>query len=779
MENINIPINPERRDPLYGRSKADIGLSKVPNMSYNEVETSILANVKNTVDEGVAYNFSRYATSENHIISNIIKLKPNSSRAKVNFSLGTWTENSEFISRDTATLELWSNKTNVSYNLFISEPYPKVYYPEGEINKTSPLSSSKIIIKEFESGGWLVSIDIMDESIDALWINVLDSKNVDIQNPLEDLYESEKFGRVLEFYCDKSIISSDISISSKDINASSLTHDIPVKTDSIDPDDYYNTHLNTHSITNIDISDKIGTENLVKDKTLISIPIKTDENSSKSDQLIPISVNRLNHQIKFRLTGKSLHSSQEESWKSAQSDQSNMKSFLDTDPEATNYFPISISELTHDIDISSGIGMYKGSIPESGSEGGDGYNKYSFTSDGRVNYVTFQDTSTGLNEYYNFDTKLKSWKIISEKLEVHDGCKSLSTKSGDLTDLNMIVHGVDHDMKIEVVNSLYRTNRGSATDENNLLNDDRKLTAGISNLTWIEVPNLPNEKRKNSYATGNMRINTFEKDKYQCLDLTIHGLDHNISFESYRIEGDSLMGPDKSEIDKSDKYRPNSNGRDIDCNISLDTFTGRIQKVKMNVIDSRYSDCARGLAIRTNNNFMPYDKVTDDGSFGDYIPNMPNQDEILDIYPTINGIPFTGDFRHRVKYPPEMERDHISKIHDARNITISALHKDSDRVNSGEHKWEVLSTIRKAAYSREDNILSPVSEIIDSYDLDSDKYVKNGYGLVRLAISDETKLEGSKSSYQKISDYLDKLGSDDNVISVRVFKKVIKELIGS
>jgi hypothetical protein len=34
MADINYPINPERRDPFYSKSKGDIGLSKVPNMSF-------------------------------------------------------------------------------------------------------------------------------------------------------------------------------------------------------------------------------------------------------------------------------------------------------------------------------------------------------------------------------------------------------------------------------------------------------------------------------------------------------------------------------------------------------------------------------------------------------------------------------------------------------------------------------------------------------------------------------------------------------------------------
>ena len=59
---INIPINSEKRDPFYGRSKSEIGLGLVQNMSFDTIETAILANVKSTVDEGVAYNYESYAS---------------------------------------------------------------------------------------------------------------------------------------------------------------------------------------------------------------------------------------------------------------------------------------------------------------------------------------------------------------------------------------------------------------------------------------------------------------------------------------------------------------------------------------------------------------------------------------------------------------------------------------------------------------------------------------------------------------------------------------------
>lgn len=663
----NIPINAEKRDPFYGRSKSEVGLGLVPNMSYEDVEMSILANVKATVDEGVAYNYDRYASEENPILADIVKLKPNSARTVLHFSIGTWTDNSEFISRDTATIELRSNRTNVSYNLFVEEPYPN--------NATTPLTSTVVVLKQFKTGGWLVSLKVVDRQIDAIWVNLVESKNIDIQNPKENVYDDSEFNRTIEAQCDRSRISTNVEIGNLDVIAKSLSHPVPIKLSPVDPNDYYNTNSNNYSLSNIDISSLIGTSGMIKDRTLVSIPILTDEVTCSNDQLIPLSVNRLNHQIKFRIGGNCVHESQRSSWQSAQSDQSNLTSFLDTDPEATNEFPISISELSHDINVRIGKSTYNGSAPESGNTEGEGIESYEF-SEGKVNYASIDGSTSGRNDFYRYDTQTKRWVYASSNFSPVSGAGSLSTKSNSLSELNLVLHGLDHDIKIEAVNSDYRTARGKATDDNGLLSYAGKVDSGIRNLTWDSYDGVDDETRRNSYVTGHMNLNTFEKSIYQGLDLTVHGLDHEMKMEFYRVDSNPIKGPNNDDLTTSDRYRPNSGGHDIMGELSLDTFTSRTQKHKLEVIDSRYTDCARGLALRYDDNFMPYDQLDANGEFGNYDPPNPNADEIARIYPTINGVPFTGDFRYKVRYPAHMEADRVSKLHDTRNIIIPTAQLD-------------------------------------------------------------------------------------------------------
>ena len=765
---INIPINSEKRDPFYGRSKSEIGLGLVQNMSFDTIETAILANVKSTVDDGVAYNYESYASDSDPILADIVKLKPNSSRTVLHFSLGTWTQNSEFISRDTATLELRSNKTNVSYNLYVTEPYPNNGFDstDSSLNRSTPLTSTKVIIREFNTGGWLVSLKVVDRTIDAIWVNLVESKNIDIQNPMSNIYEDSEFGRSIEFYCDKSRISTNLDIGGASLVAKALNHPVPIKLKPVDPDDYYNSSSRIYSLSNIDISGQIGTPSLIKDNTIVSIPILTDEDTCKSDQLIPLSVNRLNHQIKFRISGNCMSSSQLESWKKAQTDQRNLSAFLDTDPEAINEYPVSITELTHDINVEIGRASYYGSVPESGSVGGTGYGRYEF-SGGKVNYATIQDSSNGRNEYYEYNSESNSWLPTSNKYLTRDKSASLSTKSNSFSELNLVIHGLDHDIKLEVANLEYRNSRGVATDGNGLLNSTSKINSGVRNLTWEELDGVESEARRNSYVTGNIKINTFEKNSYQCLDLNVHGLDHDISLDFHRVETDVLKGPSSDDVLKSDSYRPNSNGKDILGSIKIDTFTGRIQNFKLEVIDSRYSDCTRGLALKLDGNFMPYDQINDLGDYGDYLPTAPSSDEIEDIYPTINGIPFTGDFRYKVKYPSNLEVDGISKEHSVRNIVVPAYHYGSSLEQSGTHDWEVLGNIRVTEYNSSG---SPVSTLKSLRYLNNSSSVSNGYGLTKITTIDSS---ATGTSQEKLKKYLDSLGDDSDSISVKALKLII------
>lgn len=769
INEINRPINSEKRDPFYGRSKSEVGLGLVPNMSFEETELAILANVKNTVDEGVSYNFPNYASEAKPIVANIVKLKPNSARTTLHFSLGTWTKNSEFISRDTATIDLRSNRTNVSYNLFITEPYDKTGSSSG---LSSPLFSTKIFIKEFKTGGWLVTIVVTDRMIDSIWVNLVESKNIDVQNPYDSPYDDSEFERIIEIPCDKSKISTNLEIGGLDIQAKSLTHPVPIKLNPVDPNDYYNTQSNTYTLTNIDISNLLNDPSYQKSTTLTDINILTDEETCKSSQLIPLSVNRLNHQIKFRLSGSCINPAQLSSWRAAQSDQRNLGSFLDTSPDSVNEYPISIDELSHDINFKIGNGKYYGSIPESGVIGGTEYGKYYFSGD-TVNYATLSGTTSGRNDYSVYDQESRRWIPVSSNFTKIEGAVSLSTKSNVTSRVNLTIHGLDHDIKIEAVDPDYRNQRGKATKKNGLLNSTKIIDSGIRNLTWDRYEGIPDETRRNSYVTGSMELNTFEKDIYQCLNLKVHGLDHNIKLDFYRMDfSNPIKGPSAADIGSSDKYRPRSNGKDLLGNVSIDTFTSRVQSSNLQVIDSRYTDCARGLAIRYDNNFMPYDLITDDGSYGCYNPENPNSDELERIYPTINGIPFTGDFRHKIKYPANLEVDGISKFHDARNIIIPSFHLDSSLNGSGGHKWEVLETVRVASYNENGD---PVSKLSLGTPLDSVTESDNGYGVTKLSKVDKSILDMNISPMEKLTKLLDSLSSNEgDVVSVKVLKLIIR-----
>lgn len=769
INDVNIPINSEKRDPFYGRSKSEVGLGLVSNMSFEDIETSILANVKNAVDEGIVYNYEDRASDSKPIIADLVKLKPNSARTIINFSIGTWTNDSEFIPREAARLELMSNRTNVSYNLFITEPYPNNVSSESSddsINRLSSLTSTKVIIKEFSSGGWLVSLKIIDKFIDAIWINLVDSKNIDVINPSSGVYDDSEFDRVIEFYCDKSRISTGLDLSSS-ITASSLNHPILLKVNSKDPEDYYNTNSKTYTITGVDLSSSI----VDKEESLPDIPIYTDESSCSKSQGFPLSVNRINHLIKFRLSG-GIHSDLLSSWKEANLDQSNISSFIDTDIDSINEFPVDICEMTHDIDLRIGKSDYYGSAPESGVSGGDGYGQYEFEG-GKVNYATIQSESNKRNEYHKYDLNSKSWILSSEKLDIEDRdkCLSIDTKQGGLSDLNLVIHGLDHDLKLEVVNSDYRKSRGSATDENGLLNSKRKIDSGVENLTWREYSDVEDEDRVNSYATGSIKINSFEKSIYQCLDLKIHGLDHTINSEFYRVKvTDQIKGPDSFDVIKSSTFRPNSDGKDILGSISIDTFTKRTQKFNLEVIDSRYSDCSRGLSLKYDGNFMPYDSIDDLGEYGNYIPSNPSSDEIKEIYPTINGIPFTGDFRYNVKYPPEMEQDGISKNHSVRNIVVPAYHSSPSKSGSGSHNWEVLNSIRVASIDESGNPSSTIMSYSSSDQSQTESYY--GYGLVKLSTLDSSVIN-SKNLSRSYDLLMDSLGEDNDVISVKLLKSIL------
>lgn len=948
-ETKNLPINPERRDPYKFKIKGDAGLSKTPNMSYTELQNAILANVVSQVNEGTVYNFPKRKDGVN-LITNIVKLKPNTSCTTMLFALGTWNGISEFIGFDTARLDLIlsGDGSTVNYRLSVSNNslgHSKVivdgddnnkglgdvdtyqghryvtwnkngvyvdrieegtdtsnkkyrgrtkivgrgWYPNGDpADKTNTnrkkhdtsdtvLSSVKVVLKEFVGGGWLVSLDIpgtgLPKKVDALWVNLLGSRNIDPQLPTENQYSDSDFIRenTIEILCDKSRESSNI-LFENDIEglitySRSLNHDIKLHMECVDPEDPYNKSIKNSAGGNNSWSNSDPTSGTDFNTEIIpSINIKTNEIDCASAQNIPLTINRLNHPVKFRLSGPSLHKGQEITWKGAWDGaygnvsgdkdeyQLNLKTTIDTARGVENEYPISISGLTHDIDLSIGLGEYQGSIPESNSE--ENYNGQSFrdpvdkiysgdnqaaifdVENGKVNYATIDSISSAYDNHFEFNDNTHDWELKNNPngWKQKDRTLSLNTRlenndtSLPSNKLNLVVHGVDHDMLIEVVNSDYRLTRGAATkkdvDENEDFDfePDKKygsgvydptITSGVKNLTWNS--GSEKEERRYSYSTGHIRLNTFEKRNYQVLDITNHGLDHNISFRLFRDRvSDPLNNPRTAlDNDASNKFRPKSGGQDLLGDVSLDTFTGRVQRCKLSVIDGRYSDSARGLAITNVSdtgevNFIPHSDVDNTGSYG----SKPSDEslsfnELIKYYPTINGVPFTGDFRHKVAYT-DMAGSHsignstsdlkngIVRNSNLRNIDIFAFHAGGSLEQAGNHSWEALNTLRKAESKITEEGYYTSSSSVRTREqvsaLDSEKEIqeKNAYGVVRLNKFEDKKLtfdpdtEEGKRSRSNIFNFLNSMGhgngsdggNDDDVVTVRSLKRIIGALIG-
>lgn len=947
-ETKNLPINPERRDPYKFKIKGDAGLSKTPNMSYTELQNAILSNVVSQVNEGTVYNFPKRKDGVN-LITNIVKLKPNTSCTTMLFALGTWNGISEFIGFDTARLDLIlsGDGSTVNYRLSVSNNslgHSKVivdgddnnkglgdvdtyqghryvtwnkngvyvdrieegtdtsnkkyrgrtkivgrgWYPNGDpADKTNTnrkkhdtsdtvLSSVKVVLKEFVGGGWLVSLDIpgtgLPKKVDALWVNLLGSRNIDPQLPTENQYSDSDFIRenTIEILCDKSRESSNI-LFENDIEglitySRSLNHDIKLHMECVDPEDPYNKSIKNSAGGNNSWSNSDPTSGTDFNTEIIpSINIKTNEIDCASAQNIPLTINRLNHPVKFRLSGPSLHKGQEITWKGAWDGaygnvsgdkdeyQLNLKTTIDTARGVENEYPISISGLTHDIDLSIGLGEYQGSIPESNSE--ENYNGQSFkdpvdkiysgdnqaaifdVENGKVNYATIDSISSAYDNHFEFNDNTHDWELKNNPngWKQKDRTLSLNTRleNNDTSlpnnKLNLVVHGVDHDMLIEVVNSDYRLTRGAATkkdvDENEDFDfePDKKygsgvydptITSGIKNLTWNS--GSEKEERRYSYSTGHIRLNTFEKRNYQVLDITNHGLDHNISFRLFRDRvSDPLNNPRTAlDNDASNKFRPKSGGQDLLGDVILDTFTGRVQRCKLSVIDGRYSDSTRGLAITNVSdtgevNFIPHSDVDNTGSYG----SKPSDEslpfnELIKYYPTINGVPFTGDFRHKVAYT-DMAGSHsignstsdlkngVVRNSNLRNIDIFAFHAGGSLEQAGNHSWEALNTLRKAESKISDGSYQPSSSVktreqVSALDSEKEIQEKNAYGIVRLNKFEDKTLtfdpdtEEGKRSRSNIFNFLNSMGhgngsdggNDDDVVTVRSLKRIIGALIG-
>lgn len=906
MSNNEYPVNPELRDPSYSKNKTDVGLPKVDNLSYTEIQEAILSNVKATINEGTVYNFDKKVSEleSGSRIFDLVKLKPSSSQVSLLVSLGTWTGLNSFVARDAIRVDLSLSNSDrndiIGYNLWVTnttsapkaeattelpqdpninrnglakgtENYGKGgtagytmiegrgEYPLGNVNTDGSINvnqgaffgSSALIIKKFLTGGWLVSLDTRAGDVDAIWINYLDARNIDPQNVTENLYEESEFDQDTRIVLrtDKSRLSSNVvfdgSLEGIITYSRSLNHDLPIQLTSNDPDDWYNqVSCKSYSAVSIKSTDGYdggkGSVELIKD--VQEVTFKTNEVDCEKPQNFPITINRLNHLINFRFDGGCIDTRYARSFRDSETDgvveiidnkevlHENPNVKLNTEINASNVYPVDVYKLTHDVNLKMDdqSPYLNFAIPEEVSS-----NYYEYTASNYTNYKISSDSSK--IEYATFARK--STPSISSSVVESDGSWGSLTWTDDLvrttqdrttslnTDYNsnnvssFIVHGLDHTINIQVANSTYRNReagkkivRYKYDDEGNITNElvnsfyEDGTGVGVKNLTWGDqsfqddinadgtTGSSDNEKDKNSYVTGHISLNTFDKSTFQNLDLTVHGLDHSIKFVPTRLKPVTVF--EESDSTMSDIHRPGSQGKDIlvDGSLKLDTFTSKPQYVQAQVIDSRYTDSARGLALTdsTTGEFLPWNSYSEDG-----ISETLNLSQAKAKYPTINGVPFTGDFRYSVTINDSKFQGGQSP--NTRNVTIAAFHSDSaagggegSQQNVGWHRWTCLSTTRLSALGQSSTSYIPKSKEQDykvNNSVPGDTY---GYGLVKNAQFPASTLTATSDAdkVEKLESLISNLGSniaptddtprgDNDVVSVGLLKRVIAQLVGN
>lgn len=905
MSNNEYPVNPELRDPSYSKNKTDVGLPKVDNLSYTEIQEAILSNVKATINEGTVYNFDKKVSEleSGSRIFDLVKLKPSSSQVSLLVSLGTWTGLNSFVARDAIRVDLSLSNSDgndiIGYNLWVTNTTsaPKAEattelpqdpninrnglaqdtenydegdtlgytmikgrgeYPLGNVNTDGSIKvnqgtffgSSALIIKKFLTGGWLVSLDTRAGDVDAIWINYLDARNIDPQNVTENLYEESEFDQDTRIVLrtDKSRLSSNIvfdgSLEGIITYARSLNHDLPIQLTSNDPDDWYNQiSCKSYSAVSIKSTDGYdggkGSVELIKD--VQEVTFKTNEVDCEKPQNFPITINRLNHLVNLRFEGGCVDTRYARSFKDSETNgvvetisgaevlHENPKVKLNTEVNASNVYPVDVYKLTHDVNLKMDeqSPYLNFATPEEVSS-----NYYKYTASNYTNYKISSDSSK--IEYATFAGK--STPSINSSVVESDGSwgsltwtdDSVRTTQDRTTSLNtdynsnnvssFIVHGLDHTINIQVANSSYRNRNAGGKivrykydDEGNITNElvnsfyEDGTGVGVKNLTWGDqsfqddinadgTTGSSDEKDKNSYVTGHISLNTFDKSTFQNLDLTVHGLDHSIKFVPTRLKPVTVF--EESDSTTSDIHRPGSQGKDIlvDGSLKLDTFTSKPQYVQAQVIDSRYTDSARGLALTdsTTGEFLPWNSYSEDG-----ISETLNLSQAKAKYPTINGVPFTGDFRYSVTINDSKFQGEQSP--NTRNITIAAFHSDSaagggegSQQNVGWHRWTCLSTTRLSALSQSSTNYIPKSKEQDykvNNAVPGDTY---GYGLVKnaqfpastlTATSDADKVEKLESLISNLGSNIaptdDTPGGDNDVVSVGLLKRVIAQLVGN
>lgn len=911
MSNNEYPVNPELRDPSYSKNKTDIGLPKVDNLSYTEIQEAILSNVKATINEGTVYNFDKKVSEleSGSRIFDLVKLKPSSSQVSLLVSLGTWTGLNSFVAKDAIRVDLSLSNSDgndiIGYNLWVTnttsapkaesttelpqdpninrnglaqgtENYDKDdtlgytmivgrgEYPLGNVNSDGSINvnqgtffgSSALIIKKFLTGGWLVSLDTRAGDVDAIWINYLDARNIDPQNVTENLYEEDEFDQDTRIVLrtDKSRLSSNIvfdgSLEGIITYARSLNHDLPIQLTSNDPDDWYNkTSCKSYSAVSIKSTDGYdggkGSVELIKD--VQEVTFKTNEVDCKKPQNFPITINRLNHLVNLRFEGGCIDTQYAKSFRDSETNgvvevigdnevlHENPKVKLDTEVNASNVYPIDVCKLTHDINLkmSDQSPYLNFATPEEVSSDyykytASNYTNYKISSDSsKIEYATFAGKSTtSINSsVVGSDGNWGSLTWDGEKegsvRTTQDRTTSLDTNYNSSNISSFIVHGLDHTINIQVANSSYRNRsagkkivRYKYDDEGNITNElvnsfyEDGTGVGVRNLTWgpqsfqedINADGTKGssdeEKDKNSYVTGHISLNTFDKSTFQNLDLTVHGLDHSIKFIPTRLKPVTVF--DESDSTTSDIHRPGSKGKDIlvDGSLKLDTFTSKPQYVQAQVIDSRYTDSARGLALTdSTGEFLPYTSYSEDG-----ISETLNLSQAKSKYPTINGVPFTGDFRYKVTINDTGFQGEQSP--NTRNIVITSFHSNSEagggegsQQNVGWHRWTCLNSARISTLTPSGEITYVSSpEKLDYKQMNQGS--GDGYGIVRNAkyrntigsISsswDAATRDGWKKVNYEI--LIDSLGSsstdsvyngDNDVVSVGLLKRVLAQLIG-
>lgn len=787
ISNNEYPINPELRSPEYSKSKADVGLSRVDNLSYTDIQGAILANVQATINEGSTYYFDKtVSNSDGSRLIELVRLKPHSSHASLLISLGAWYGNYKFLAEDAIRLDitlssddiigynLWVNNTQIPRESYVDNdelksdtslsdnngipinstsytpdesnqngyegytpivglgPYPKS--STGEIaSSETPFYYSQLVIRKLtENRGWVVLLKSVVKNEgrgdwNAIWINYLDARNIDPLNPNTITFEastSYQSGSDIIIRTIKSRISSNVSfdgvIDGIVAYSNGLSHDIPILLSSNDPDDWYNSEYNKDKPSagsrKPDEVDEFPDDGVLTSITAPgvgnAISLKTNREDCKKDQNIPITVNRLNHLVNFRLgdpsgtldadcIDKDYLRSINLDYSQGINNHENPITKIDTRIGANNYFPVSISKLSHPIVL--GLKSTKYSYDEYDSDG-----NVSGTVDTERLYASIMSPDnleanvyTPKKSYIGIDEETGSW--VSH--EIVGGTRfnsyGLSTEFDKSNELPLQIHGLDHRIKLRVAGHVH----------------------------------------------GSLDIDTFEKG-----DQTI-----NLYFTD--SEGGDEGAGGKISFKFSKDIIPISG-----TSLSLNITNSNEQVLDAQVVDSRYSDAARGLALFHSNSGkeLPYN----DSRFNSTYEVANGEYDA----PLINGVVFTGN--------PKI----TWKGGSTRVITIPAYHKgrgdtfsggESKVDNVGYHDWNCLSRVPLATIDSEGtskysskSILKQNSELATT----EESYSKNsGYGLMKFTSFDTSKI-GLEELVNSITD------QDNTAVPFGLLKEVIARL---